>query len=135
MNLTDVNMNKNSRRTSATSSSSSSSLILSQQVDVLCTLPEFGDGCMDLNSECERVSKNNGIINDGSSGTELNLKQFLKLIDLESVQHVFENEHVTFEILSEMNHKELKEIGVDAYGHRHKIIKGIEKYYRKCIYF
>lgn len=27
----------------------------------------------------------------------------------------------------EMGHKELKEIGINAYGHRHKIIKGVER--------
>lgn len=26
-----------------------------------------------------------------------------------------------------MGHKELKEIGINAYGHRHKIIKGVER--------
>lgn len=26
-----------------------------------------------------------------------------------------------------MGHEELKEIGINAYGHRHKLIKGIER--------
>lgn len=26
-----------------------------------------------------------------------------------------------------MGHRELKEIGINAYGHRHKIIKGVER--------
>ena len=60
-------------------------------------------------------------------------KDFLKLIDLEQFITLFENEHVTLEILSEMSHKELKELGLNAYGHRHKILKGIEKYFKKCM--
>ena len=31
------------------------------------------------------------------------------------------------EILLEMDHPELKELGVTAYGHRHKILKGLSK--------
>lgn len=26
-----------------------------------------------------------------------------------------------------MGHEELKEIGINAYGHRHKLIKGVER--------
>ena len=31
------------------------------------------------------------------------------------------------DVLVEMGHDELKEVGVNAYGHRHKILKGLEK--------
>ena len=31
------------------------------------------------------------------------------------------------DILSEMGHEDLKQIGISAFGHRHKLIKGIEK--------
>ena len=31
------------------------------------------------------------------------------------------------DILVEMGHEELKEVGINAYGHRHKILKGLEK--------
>lgn len=34
---------------------------------------------------------------------------------------------ITLDILAEMGHEELKQIGVAAYGHRHKLLKGIEK--------
>ncbi|XP_043569081.1 poly [ADP-ribose] polymerase tankyrase-2-like [Chiloscyllium plagiosum] len=33
---------------------------------------------------------------------------------------------ITLDVLVEMGHKELKEIGISAYGHRHKIIKRVE---------
>lgn len=35
---------------------------------------------------------------------------------------------ITLDVLVEMGHKELKEIGIGAYGHRHKIIKGVERF-------
>ena len=31
------------------------------------------------------------------------------------------------DILAEMGHEDLKQIGITAFGHRHKLIKGIEK--------
>ncbi|XP_042370672.1 poly [ADP-ribose] polymerase tankyrase-2-like [Plectropomus leopardus] len=34
---------------------------------------------------------------------------------------------ITLDVLVEMGHRELKEIGINAYGHRHKIIKGVER--------
>ncbi len=34
---------------------------------------------------------------------------------------------ISVDILAEMSHDDLKQIGVMAYGHRHKLIKGIEK--------
>lgn len=34
---------------------------------------------------------------------------------------------ITLDVLVEMGHKELKEIGISAYGHRHKLIKGVER--------
>ena len=34
---------------------------------------------------------------------------------------------ITMDILVDMGHEELKEVGINAYGHRHKIIKGVER--------
>ena len=34
---------------------------------------------------------------------------------------------ITLDVLADMGHEELKEIGINAYGHRHKLIKGIER--------
>lgn len=34
---------------------------------------------------------------------------------------------ITLDVLVEMGHKELKEIETNAYGHRHKLIKGVER--------
>ena len=47
--------------------------------------------------------------------------------DLEHLKDIFDNEQITMDILVEMGHEELKDVGINAYGHRHKILKGVEK--------
>uniref|UniRef100_A0A673N015 Poly [ADP-ribose] polymerase n=1 Tax=Sinocyclocheilus rhinocerous TaxID=307959 RepID=A0A673N015_9TELE len=53
--------------------------------------------------------------------------QFLKILGLEHLRDIFEREQITLDVLADMGHEELKEIGINAYGHRHKLIKGIER--------
>ncbi len=48
-------------------------------------------------------------------------------LSLEKLREIFDREQISVDILAEMNHEDLKQIGVIAYGHRHKLIKGIEK--------
>lgn len=48
-------------------------------------------------------------------------------LGLEHLIEALEREQITLDILAEMNHEDLKQVGVTAYGYRHKIIKGIEK--------
>uniref|UniRef100_A0A4W4E2T3 Poly [ADP-ribose] polymerase n=1 Tax=Electrophorus electricus TaxID=8005 RepID=A0A4W4E2T3_ELEEL len=74
---------------------------------------------------------------DGATGTErkegevavldMNITQFLKSLGLEHLRDIFEREQITLDVLADMGHEELKEIGINAYGHRHKLIKGIER--------
>ncbi|XP_031426376.1 tankyrase, TRF1-interacting ankyrin-related ADP-ribose polymerase b [Clupea harengus] len=74
---------------------------------------------------------------DGASGTDrkegevfmldMNISQFLKSLGLEQLRDIFEREQITLDVLADMGHEELKEIGINAYGHRHKLIKGIER--------
>uniref|UniRef100_A0A8C8RX13 Poly [ADP-ribose] polymerase n=1 Tax=Pelusios castaneus TaxID=367368 RepID=A0A8C8RX13_9SAUR len=74
---------------------------------------------------------------DGAAGTErkegevtgldMNISQFLKSLGLEHLRDIFETEQITLDVLADMGHEELKEIGINAYGHRHKLIKGIER--------
>ncbi|XP_078532364.1 poly [ADP-ribose] polymerase tankyrase-1 isoform X5 [Lissotriton helveticus] len=73
---------------------------------------------------------------DGAAGTErkeevtaldININQFLKSLGLEHLRDIFETEQITLDVLADMGHEELKEIGVNAYGHRHKLIKGVER--------
>uniref|UniRef100_A0A673HS80 NAD(+) ADP-ribosyltransferase n=1 Tax=Sinocyclocheilus rhinocerous TaxID=307959 RepID=A0A673HS80_9TELE len=48
-------------------------------------------------------------------------------LGLEHLRDIFESEQITLDVLADMGHEELKEIGINAYGHRHKLIKGIER--------
>ncbi|XP_048406773.1 poly [ADP-ribose] polymerase tankyrase-2-like isoform X3 [Stegostoma tigrinum] len=69
-----------------------------------------------------------GIASSGKKvpGLEMTMNQFLRNLGLEHLCEIFEREQITLDVLVEMGHKELKEIGINAYGHRHKIIKRIE---------
>ncbi|XP_061086280.1 poly [ADP-ribose] polymerase tankyrase-2 isoform X1 [Conger conger] len=60
-------------------------------------------------------------------GVDLSISQFLHNLSLDHLLEIFEREQITLDVLIEMGHKELKEIGINAYGHRHKIIKGVER--------
>lgn len=46
-------------------------------------------------------------------------------LQLEQLIELFDREQITIEILAEMGHEDLKQVGVSAYGFRHKILKGI----------
>lgn len=46
-------------------------------------------------------------------------------LHLDHLIDLFEREQITLEILVEMGHEDLKQVGVNAYGFRHKILKGI----------
>ncbi|XP_017339679.1 poly [ADP-ribose] polymerase tankyrase-2 isoform X3 [Ictalurus punctatus] len=59
---------------------------------------------------------------------ELSINQFLHKLGLEHLLEIFDQEQITLDVLVEMGHKELKEIGINAYGHRHKIIKGVDRF-------
>lgn len=48
-------------------------------------------------------------------------------LGLDHLLELFEREHITLDILAEMGHEDLKQVGVSAYGYRHKLIKGIDK--------
>lgn len=48
-------------------------------------------------------------------------------LGLEHLNEIFEREQITLDILAEMEHEDLKQIGITAYGYRHKLIKGMEK--------
>jgi tankyrase len=59
--------------------------------------------------------------------SECSVSSFLKSIGLPQLVELFENEQITMDVLIDMGHDELKDIGVHAYGHRHKIIKGAKE--------
>uniref|UniRef100_A0A8C2L1E5 Poly [ADP-ribose] polymerase n=1 Tax=Cyprinus carpio TaxID=7962 RepID=A0A8C2L1E5_CYPCA len=87
-----------------------------------------------LNSSPTPLSSDSSM--EGQSGTFPELRwvyatlvigQFLHNLGLEHLLEIFDREQITLDVLVEMGHKELKEIGINAYGHRHKIIKGVER--------
>jgi tankyrase len=81
--------------------------------------PAPGDGGIDF-TKTEMVTPE----------TSLNmcLAAFLASLQLENghgqhLREVLEREQITVDILSEMGHEDLKQIGIHAFGHRHKLIK------------
>ncbi|XP_014295007.1 poly [ADP-ribose] polymerase tankyrase isoform X2 [Microplitis demolitor] len=56
-----------------------------------------------------------------------NIASFLKSLGLEHLLELFDREQITLDILAEMGHEDLKQVGVTAYGYRHKLIKGMDK--------
>lgn len=58
---------------------------------------------------------------------DMTINQFLKSLGLEHLRDIFQREQISLDVLADMGHEELKEIGINAYGHRHKLIKGIER--------
>ncbi|CAF0874013.1 unnamed protein product, partial [Didymodactylos carnosus] len=86
-----------------------------------------GDGCMGLTLDDEFREE----------AETMKMDEFLSLCNLpleqqQSIREIFEHEHITLDILAEMNHNELKDIGIITYGQRHKLIKGVEKLYKQA---
>ncbi|KAH9524840.1 Poly [ADP-ribose] polymerase tankyrase-2 [Bulinus truncatus] len=110
-----------SNLTLSSSSSSSNSLLNNSNSDIIQGAvgglsPQIGDGCVDRS------------IAEGERSIEgISVSSFLSSVGLEQLRDIFEKEQITMDILVEMGHEELKEIGINAYGHRHKILKGVEK--------
>lgn len=48
-------------------------------------------------------------------------------LGLDHLLELLEREQITLDILAEMSHEDLKQVGVTAYGYRHKLIKAIDK--------
>ena len=80
-------------------------------------VPGMGDGCVGERSMAEGERALEGV----------SVYAFLGSLGLEQLRDIFEREQITMDILMEMGHEELKDIGINAYGHRHKILKGMEK--------
>lgn len=53
-------------------------------------------------------------------------------MNLEHLFEIFEREQITLDILAEMGHEDLKQVGITAYGFRHKLIKGMERLMASC---
>lgn len=55
------------------------------------------------------------------------LAGFLASLSLDHLLELLEREQITLDILAEMSHEDLKQVGITAYGYRHKLIKAIDK--------
>ena len=53
------------------------------------------------------------------------MDSFLRSLGLAHLCDLFNREEITLEVLAEMDHVQLKGIGVNAYGHRHILLKKI----------
>ncbi|XP_015178417.1 PREDICTED: tankyrase-2 isoform X3 [Polistes dominula] len=76
-------------------------------------------------SNSERESKD--MCKENNSSNITTVAGFLQSLGLEHLLELFERERITLDILAEMCHEDLKQVGVTAYGYRHKLIKGMEK--------
>ncbi|XP_055849106.1 poly [ADP-ribose] polymerase tankyrase [Episyrphus balteatus] len=97
---------------------SGASMTLSVPVPLMSTRMSPAQGA-ESNAQadmCEEVSDPDSITNVAS---------FLASQQLDHLIELFEREQITLEILAEMGHEDLKQVGVSAYGFRHKILKGI----------
>ncbi|TPP66477.1 Poly (ADP-ribose) polymerase [Fasciola gigantica] len=81
-----------------------------------------------LPARCSVTGARPGVGSGPSSGVRMTAESFLASLDLHRYVELFEREEVTMDILAEMGHAELRELGVSVYGHRHKIIKGIQRW-------
>ncbi|KAH8384004.1 hypothetical protein KR009_011649 [Drosophila setifemur] len=87
-------------------------------------------------ASCTRISPAQGAEAHGAEGSSsddllpdpesiTNVSGFLSSQQLHHLIELFEREQITLDILAEMGHDDLKQVGVSAYGFRHKILKGI----------
>jgi len=124
----------------AGTSSSSSSAILSPTTETVL-LPTGASMILSVPvplpmSSSTRISPAQGAEANGAEGassddllpdadTITNVSGFLCSQQLHHLTELFEREQITLDILAEMGHDDLKQVGVSAYGFRHKILKGI----------
>lgn len=94
------------------------------QVELPVIMPTSARSCLSpiqgIESTVDSVEEEKTIQNDYSD-----ICGFLAKLKLEHLNELFEREQITLEILTEMGHEDLKNVGVTAYGYRHKILKGI----------
>ena len=61
--------------------------------------------------------------NDSESHPGQNLRNFLTKIGLTDLIQIIKDEMIDLDILKDMSHDDLKNVGVKAFGQRHRIIK------------
>ena len=59
---------------------------------------------------------------------DMSVKDFLAGLQLDHLYYdLFQQEHITMDILVDMSHDDLISVGVAAFGHRHKIIRKVKE--------
>ncbi|CAG0915375.1 unnamed protein product [Notodromas monacha] len=81
-------------------------------------MPHPGDGCLDFSD---------GEMQNVELSCDVTMATFLQSLGLEHLQELLDKEQITLDILAEMNHEDLKQIGVTAYGNRHRLLKGVQR--------
>ena len=66
-------------------------------------------------------------INTISFSGESDVDLLLDRLELAQYRQIFDKEKISLDVLAEMGHAELKDIGITAFGHRHKILKASER--------
>nr|XP_002121662.3 tankyrase-1 [Ciona intestinalis] len=76
----------------------------------------------------EATAASHSIALDPNASTgEVAVLQLLDRLSLCQYHEMFDKEKITPDVLADMGHTELKDIGITAFGHRHKIIKAAER--------
>ncbi|KAK2573093.1 Poly [ADP-ribose] polymerase tankyrase-1 [Acropora cervicornis] len=125
-----VHLTPPSNGSSPASPNTSSTLPLSQaNASLLANSPAgSGDGAVNKRSIAEaQGAGDTRIVFQGHPGLDINVGEFLDNIQLKNLKDIFEQEEISWDVLVDMGHEELKEIGIHAYGHRHKILKAVKE--------
>eukprot|EP00794_Sanderia_malayensis_P005571 gene5571-6259_t len=64
---------------------------------------------------------------EGHNSMDVDVLDFLASAQLDHLREIFEREKITMDVLLDMGHEELKEVGIVAYGHRHKLLKAVKE--------
>ncbi|XP_053976532.1 poly [ADP-ribose] polymerase tankyrase isoform X2 [Hylaeus anthracinus] len=94
----------------------------------LCVPLARPSSCLSPMPPSETCSERDSKDSSKDSSNITTVAGFLQSLGLEQLLlELFEREQITLDILAEMGHEDLKQVGVSAYGYRHKLIKGMEK--------
>ncbi|XP_045483729.1 poly [ADP-ribose] polymerase tankyrase [Harmonia axyridis] len=100
-------------------------VIMPSGATVQLSTPVGSRGSVAIAEGCCSALKLEGTSSDIVNVTDI--RSFLQALNLVQLLDIFEREQITLDILPEMKHEDFKQIGISAFGFRHKLIKGTEK--------
>ncbi|XP_065175426.1 poly [ADP-ribose] polymerase tankyrase-like [Sycon ciliatum] len=92
---------------------------------------EYADGVPGRVAGPTRSDHSEGDISTAAgdaAGTNGDVAKFLSDLHLSHLLPILQREAITMDVLVDMGHEELKEIGIAAYGNRHKIVRAMKDY-------